>query len=189
MAGTQPGSIGGVKTGDPFYDSIMGAIGGYGNFAETGGFSPQDIQNIRARAVAPIRGVYSQAQENLDRQRRLAGSAGSPNYAAAQAKLARDEAYGLSDQTTNAEAMIAQLLQQGRLAGLGGLSQTGGMARGQNLSALGGMSSLYSATPGQAQVFGNQLLQSQGQDIEMQQLQQRINEARAAQQMQAAGIP
>jgi len=187
ISGTQPGQR--SSTGDPFYDAITNALGGYGQFAETGGFSPEDIQNIRARSVAPIRGVYSQAQANLDRQRRLAGSAGAPNYAAAQAKLARDEAYGLGDVTTNAEAAIAQMLQQGRLAGLGGLGQVGMGARGQNLSALSGMSSLYSASPGQAQVFGNQLLNAQNQDLEMQQLQQRINEVRAGQQMQAAQIP
>ena len=174
IKGTQPGGGGaGPKsnTGDPFYDSIMNAIGGYGNFAETGGFSPQDVQNIRARMVSPIRGVYSQAQQGLEQARRLGGS---PGYTAAAAKMARDQAYGLSDATTNAEAAIAQMIQQGKLAGLGGLSQTGEAARGQNLGALSGQSNLYGTSPGLAREFGGQLLQGQQQDIASQQLQQQL---------------
>jgi len=177
IQGTQGG--GGIigtrsNTGDPFYDSIMNAIGGYGNFAETGGFSPQDVQNIQARMTAPIRAVYSQAQANLDRQRELAGGAGSPGYAAAQAKLARDEAYGLSDQTTNAQAAIAQMLQQGRLMGLQGLAGTGGAARGQNLGALSGQTGLYGASPGLARTFGDEVLQSVSQDLQGQGLQNQL---------------
>jgi len=211
-----------LNTGDPFYNNILNsmgsgggpfnsallgmignygpaldqAIGGYGNFAQTGGFSPQDIQDIRARAIAPIRGIYSQAQDNIERAKRLAGPGGMANYAATQAKAARDEAYGLSDKTTDAEAMIAQMLQQGKLAGLGGLSQTGlgargqdlstalgarGQdisgalgARGQNLGAITGQGNLYGTSPGLAQMFGNQLLSSTGQDLAGQQLQQNL---------------
>src|SRR5262245_8177580 len=89
-AGANSGAMMNSSTGNPFYDSIANSLGGYQNFAQTGGFSDQDLQNIRARANAPIRGVYSNAQANVDRNRRLAGSAGAPNATAAQAKMARD---------------------------------------------------------------------------------------------------
>lgn len=116
---------------DPLFRGAMSkAIGGYGNFADTGGFDAQALQDIRARGVAPMRATYANAQNELDRSRSLSG--GSPNFAAAQTKMARELGYGLSDQMTNINADIAQMVQQGKLAGLGGLSQTG--AAGQGLS-------------------------------------------------------
>ncbi len=147
----------------------------YGDFAKTGGFTPQNIQDIRARAEAPIRGVYSNARADVDRQRRLQHGF-SPNYTAATAKMARDQAYSTADASTNAEAMIAQLIQQGRLAGAGGLGQVSLGARGQDASALGGMQGLYSATPGLASTFGNQVLAAGNQDLQGQQLQNQIAE-------------
>lgn len=148
----------------------------FGNFAQTGGFSPQDIQNIRARAVAPIRGVYSNARADVDRQRRLQHGF-SPNYTAATAKMGRDQAYSTADASTNAEAMIAELLQKGKLAGAEGLAGTSLGARGQDQSALGGMSNLYGQTPGLASTFGNQVLAAGNQDLQGQQLQNQIMEA------------
>lgn len=125
------------------YEDIMS---GYKNFAETGGFSPQDTSNIRARAIAPTRAVYANAQRELGRSRALQGDY-SPGYATAQARLSRDLSSGLSDANTNAEAAIAQMVQQGKLAGLSGAT------------------GLYGTTPGQAATFGNQLLSSTGQLI------------------------
>jgi len=106
------------------------SIAGYGNFADTGGFSNQNLTDIRARSLAPIRGVYSNAQNELSRSRSLGGA--SPNFAAAQARMAREMGHTTADAATNAEAGIAEMVQQGKLAGLSGLSQTG--AAGQGLS-------------------------------------------------------
>ena len=178
----------GGQGGDPFFNSLMSALGGYGDFAKTGGFSPQDIQNIRARMIAPIRSIYSQGNAEVDRQRRLQHGY-SPNYTAAKAKMAREQAYATSDATTNAEAAIAQMLQQGRLAGLGGLSQASLGGRGQNLSALGGQTSLYNATPGLSQTFGQQVYGNRQQDLEGQRLQQDLDEMRLRGQGQVAQTP
>ncbi len=116
---------------DPMMRGAFGqAISGYGDFANTGGFSDQGISDIRARAVAPMRSMYGQAQNDIDRNRSLSG--GSANYNASKAKMSRELGYGLADASTNAEAQIAQMIQQGRLAGLSGLSSTG--AAGQGLS-------------------------------------------------------
>ena len=115
---------GGSIAFDPeFRGALSSALGGYGNFANTGGFSPQDIQDIRARSIAPTRAVYANAQNNIDRARSLQGF--SPNYMASQAKLSRDLSSQISDANTNADAAIAQMVQQGKLAGLAGLSSTG----------------------------------------------------------------
>ena len=116
---------------DPGFRGAMdNSIAGYQNFADTGGFSGSDISNIRARSIAPIRGVYGNAQNELSRSRSLGGS--SPNFGAAQSRMAREMGNVTADAATNAEAGIAQMVQQGKLAGLGGLSSTG--AAGQGLS-------------------------------------------------------
>lgn len=176
--------------------ALSPAIAGYQKFADTGGFSPEDIQNIRARAVAPIRSIADNARQQIQRQAAIRGSAYSPNTTAALAKTARESEYAAGDTATNAEAAIAGLKNQGMLAGLGGLSSTGlginnqnltnalGL-RGQDLSsilgaqsgqlgALGGMTGLYGATPGLTNTFGNQVLQSGAQGINVGGLQQNL---------------
>ena len=163
---------GAVGAGGGGTGSGSGALGssqaGFQNFADTGGFSPQDIQDMRARSQSAMRSTYQNAQDNLDRNRSLQQF--SPNYAAATAKLTRDLGYGLSDAATNSNAAIAQMIQSGKLAGnqglmgVGGINQQGQIAN-QNamLGALQGSSSLYGATPGLASTFGNQMLNSSGQ--------------------------
>jgi hypothetical protein len=174
--------------GDPFYSSMNQALGGYGNFAETGGFSPQDIQNLQHRMIAPIRAIYSQANADVDRQRRQQHGY-SPNYTAAKAKMAREQAYATSDATTNAEAQIAQMIQSGKLAGLGGLGQVGTAGRGQNLQGLNAQTNLFGTNPGLAQTFGNQALASMGQDIDLQKLQQALSQQQFANTLAMTQVP
>jgi hypothetical protein len=178
----------GDHSNDPFYNSVQSSMSGYQNFADTGGFSPQDVQNIRARMIAPIRSIYSGANRDVDRQRRLQHGY-SPNYTAAKAKMAREQAYATSDATTNAEAQIAEMLRSGKLAGLSGLSQTGLAGRGQNLQSLGTQTGLYSASPGLAGTFGNQALAASGQDIDIQRLRQALDQQKVANQLGVAGVP
>lgn len=178
----------GGATNDPFYNAINSALGGYSNFAETGGFSPQDVQDIRAQMLAPIRGVYANALANTNKASRLQHGM-SPNTPAAIAKMAREQAYAQSDATTNANAAIAQMLQQGKLAGLGGLGQVGGAARGQNLQSLQGQTSLYGAAPGLSQTFGQQVGQNRAQDLQGQELQQAIMDSLIKGRLGEAGVP
>jgi len=142
----------------------------YGEFAKTGGFSDQDIANIRSRAVSPIRSLYSSAQNAIERQRSLQGGY-APNYTAAMAKMAREKSQGMSDATTNAEAEIAQMKNQGRLAGLGG------------------MSSMYGTTPGLANMYGNQMLSLAGQGLQGAGLQNQLGLGLIGGQINKAGVP
>lgn len=121
------------------YERLMGQ---YDDWTKTGGYSPDDISNIRARNSAPFRSVYSNAERELDRNKALQGGY-SPNYAAASAKMAREMSQGLSDANRNVEGDIAQMVHQGKLQGLQGASQ------------------LYGTTPGLASTFGSQNLQAQ----------------------------
>lgn len=220
---------GGAGAGwDPMFRGAMGdAIRGYGNFAETGGFSDQDLADIRARGVAPVRAAYANAQQNLNRNRSLQGF--SPNYAASSAKMAREQAYTGADALQNVNAGIAQMVQQGKLAGLGGLSGTGAAGQGLStnidqlnlqgklaglggmqgmqqfdqglgeqarqfdtgarLQALGGMTNLYGTNPAMANVFGNQVLQSQQNMLGLGQLQNQLGLGMSGRQIESSQIP
>lgn len=123
------------------YGNIMGQ---YQNFAKTGGFSPTDIANIRARSTSPTRGIYEQMQQGLSRQRALQGGY-SPGFATASSRLARQGSQQISDINQATEANIAEMRQRGQLAGMQG------------------MASIYGTTPGMSNMFGNQVLQATGQ--------------------------
>lgn len=96
------------------------AISGYKDFSQTGGFTPEGIADIRARGVSPIRAAYANAQQNINRQRSLAGGY-APNYIAATEKMSRTMPGQIAEANQNINANLAQMIQQGRLAGLSGL--------------------------------------------------------------------
>lgn len=111
--------------GNTPYTPNAEAQAGYSEFAKTGGFSPTDLGNIRARALSPVRAVYANAQRNVNRQRSLQGGY-SPGFGAMQTRMAREQGQETADAATNAEAGISEMVQKGRLAGLAGLEGSGG---------------------------------------------------------------
>jgi hypothetical protein len=153
--------MGGYNT---FKNNITGSPLGqanqaFGEFAKTGGFSPQDIQDMRARGVSPIRAAYGNTMQNLDRARALGGGgANAPNYIAAVSRAQRELPQQLSDATQGVNANLAQQIQQGKLAGMGGMASTGQAMGAEELGALSGQNSLYGTTPGQSNAFANQML-------------------------------
>jgi len=216
-SGYSPISATHVALNPKYMGAVDQSLAGYGQFADNGGFSDRDIANIRARAISPTRAVYSRAQQDIDRQRALQGGY-SPNYTAAKAKMTRDLANEISDDNVNADASIAQMVQQGKLAGLAGLSGTGlgaaGLnlnadvanqeadmraalsnaqnliaARGQNLGALSGMTNLYGTHPGLAETFGNQVLAGQGQLLQGNGLQNQIAQMMINGRLAEAQVP
>lgn len=165
--------------GGPASNQNFGAYGGFQNFADTGGYSGQDVQDLRQRAIDPLRGVYERGQSELNRNRALQGGY-SPNYAAASTKMTRDLGHQVADTNVNVNASIADAIRQGKLAGLSGMTdidkakmQEDLSNRGLDLSALSGATNLYGQTPGQASMYGNQMLTSNAQRLhsEDQQLQ------------------
>lgn len=144
------------------------AVANLGNLATTGGISPEDEANLRARGVSPIRAAYSAAARNIDRQKNLSGGY-SPNQGAIQAKLAREQSEQLAQGNTNVEAMIAELRQKGRLSSAGQYASAASQQDNNQRDALQGMTSLYGTTPALSSLFGNQALQGA-------QLQNQINQ-------------
>lgn len=143
---------------------------GFQNFQDTGGFSDMDLANIRSRALSPTRAVYSNAMRNVNRQRALQGGY-SPGFGTLQGRMAREQSQGLSDAATNAEGMIAQLVNQGKQFGLQG---------GANL---------YGMTPGAANMFGNQVLRSTDQRLAGEGLQGDIARTAIQGQLGASQLP
>ena len=190
-----------IKYNDPF-----NSYGGYEEFSKTGGYSRDDIQNMRARGVSPIRAAYANAEREVARQRSLQGGY-APNAFALQGRMAREQGQLGADAVQSVEAGLAEARNKGRLSGLTGMTDiekqrlagdldvqkynadalttankanvgarnaaaagsasnnasAAAASRADQLNALRGMTTLYSATPGMAQLFGDQLLSSIGQ--------------------------
>lgn len=171
-----------IEQGARDYDSIMGAyknilntpyqsspdvtsaMSGLKGLAETGGLSLADQAAIRERGISPVRAVYANAMRNLDRQRALQGGY-SPNYTAATAKMSRDLSDEIANQTTNVNAQLAQMIQQGKLQAAPQYAQFASQEESKQqqrpLDILQRMNSLYGTTPANAALFGQQALQEQ----------------------------
>jgi hypothetical protein len=106
------------------------------DFARTGGMTQEDINNIRARGISPIRAVYGNAQRNVDRQRSLQGGY-SPNYNAVTAKMAREQSSLLSDKVGDVNAGIAEMVAKNKMSGVSALSPLALAESGFNSAAQG----------------------------------------------------
>lgn len=102
-------------------EDLAGLIKNLQGFSETGGYSGQDISNLRERGISPIRSAYANASRNVNRQSSLQGGY-SPNKGALQAKLAREQGGLTADAMTNVNARIAEMVQSGKLSGFNALS-------------------------------------------------------------------
>jgi hypothetical protein len=118
---TATAGAGGGGGAGSFYGPYDEVLSGYRGFAETGGFSPEDLANIRARAISPIRATYANAQREVNRNMALQGGY-SPGANVLKARMAREQGQAGAEATTAAEADIAKMVQEGKLAGLGGMA-------------------------------------------------------------------
>jgi len=109
------------------------SLSGYRNFAQTGGYSDDDVRDIRARGISPIRAAYGNTMRQLDRSQSLSG--GSPNYVAAVSRAQRELPQQLSDATQNVNAQLAESIRSGKLQGLSGMTGITEGEAGRNLSA------------------------------------------------------
>lgn len=121
-----------VHPGRASYNDPFKSYAGYTEFSKTGGYSADDIANMRARGISPIRSAYANAERNLQQNRSLQGGY-SPNMAAAQVQMAREQGQSAADATQNVEATLAQARNQGRLSGLGGMSNIEGQRLGADV--------------------------------------------------------
>lgn len=111
----------------PGYNPSAATISGTGaltDLASTGGYSPSGIADLRARGIAPVRSIYSTAQQGLERSKNLSGGY-SPNFAAASGKMARDMSDIIGQKETDVNAGIAQNVAQNKLQAAPALAAAG----------------------------------------------------------------
>ena len=105
------------------YGYLREAMPGYRDFANTGGYSAQDIQELRARGINPIRSAYGNTIRELSRANTLGG--GAANYIAARSRAQRELPQQMADAMTTVNANLAEQIRQGKLAGLAGITGIG----------------------------------------------------------------
>lgn len=183
---------------------VTSALSGYKNFADTGGYSANDINSLRERSISPIRSVYANAKMNLDRQKALQGGY-SPGYGAAVTRMARDQSGQLSQATNNANAGIAQMINSGKLSGLNGLGNLAESEAGRTYDAsktnatlmdsnknrmldiLKSKNSLYGTSPALVNTFGNQALSTAQMNQNQNQFNTRTDQTNNLAKLTAAG--
>ena len=138
------------------YGTLRSALPGYQQFAQTGGYSPTDIQELRARGTSPIRAAYGNTMMELDRARSLGGGY-SPGYTAALSRAQTELPGQMADAMTGVNAKLAEDIRQGQLSGLGGMAGIG--------SEMGGLSSAEAGRQLQAGLANQEAnLRAQGMD-------------------------
>jgi hypothetical protein len=85
------------------------------DIADNGGYSTGDIQNIRDRAISPIRSIYAGAERDVNRRASITGN--SASFGALKAKFAREQSQQVSDAMTSANANIAEKQAAGKREG------------------------------------------------------------------------
>lgn len=159
------------------------AFASYRNFINNGGYSDQNIQDMRARGVSPIRANYQNMTNEMMRQKNLQGGY-SPNMGAVMTRLGAQRGQMTADAVQDVNARLAEMVNKGQqfgTSGMAGLStsdaelaqraalanQQAGLdiARNQlydpRMNAVHGMAQLFGTSPGMAGTFGNQVLQGQ----------------------------
>ena len=130
---------------DESRDRIRGN-GLFDEYAKTGGYSGADIANTRARGIAPISAFYGNLKNEMQRRNNATGGYGvgfdtasarsARDAAISGATAARDTELDLQGQIrankfqgasalSGAETNYAKMMQEGRLAGLGGMTDIG----------------------------------------------------------------
>jgi hypothetical protein len=122
---------------------------GYGNFAETGGYSADDISNVRARAASQAPAFYDAVRNRMAQRSRAAGINNSAVFSAASDRLTRDSARAANEANLNAELGLQDAIRSGKLSGLSGLMS---LDEASNTLRGTGMSGLLSAGDSENQV-------------------------------------
>lgn len=148
----------------------------YSDLIKSGGFTPQDIQNIRSRATATIPGFFQATRDKMEQAQRASGGS-NVGYDSQLKSVARDQARAGADASLGAELGISGQVRSGRmagaqgaasnfLAGMGGatgtrgnlmdMQQRGKLAGAQGLSSVFGQSNQtrLAAAGGQAGLYG-----------------------------------
>jgi len=119
--------------------------GVFDEFARTGGVSDADKSNIRSRGVAPIGSFYNNIKSELARRRNVTGGYGT-GYDSANSRLSRDSAIASSTAARDTEMDISDAVRTGRFQGASALSDAESGLSSQiqqgRLAGLGGLTDI-----------------------------------------------
>lgn len=135
-AGYKNASQGGLLTPD-FWNSFNKSMAN----PETGGYSAEQINSMGQQSMAPSQAVYAGAQRDLARSQSL-GGINSGNNAAAISRLARDQSQAMNTASTNNQANLAGLEQQGKQFQVQARTQVQELDAQLKLAGLGGMTDI-----------------------------------------------
>lgn len=127
------------KTGGLDADALNRMRGGgvFQEFQQTGGYTPEQISDLRARANSTMPAFYDAVRQGQNRMASIQG--GNPAASAAMAaRMARDQAAGMREQTLNTETGLANDIRTGRQWGATGGAQAENALQGlrtQNMLA------------------------------------------------------
>ena len=141
------------------------ARAGYEDFAKTGGV---DATALRQRATGQIPGFYDQYKQSAQRRSNVQGGY-SPGFDAQQAEIGRQAGRAGFQASRDVEGDIADKTQAGRLQGLGGLTQLGGLDQNLNMFNQGQRQSLDEGNANRGLQAG---MFNSGQNLEGQRLAQ-----------------
>jgi hypothetical protein len=128
---------------DPEIAARFRGNGVFDEFAKTGGYSDQDIANIRSRANSVIPAYYDVAKQAAGRTAAVQGGYG-PGQSALMARMSRDQAKGAAGAALDAEVGIKDKVNSGRQWGAGQVSSAENALQGTRLNALTGASNAES---------------------------------------------
>lgn len=155
--------------------------GVFDEFQQTGGYSPDDIRNIRMQGNAALPAMYNSLKEGMLRQSRISGK--GVGFGAGLERLSRNAArdiaaanlateLGIGDRVregrqwgtegvSNSERALQDLLGRNFLAGMGGASELEGMGNRDKLAAAAGLRGLRTDTPGEVSMYDDLLLRNE----------------------------
>ncbi len=128
-------------------ETFAPAAAGYGEFAKTGGVSPEEENLARQQTSYGISNLYAALKQNLARRGRVQGGY-APGMGANQAQLGRQGAEQVAQGLTGTNLNLLEMKRQGKLAGIGGLSGLYGTSAGMQTSQLGQQAELANAMKG-----------------------------------------
>lgn len=127
-AGGSGGGGGGYAAYNPEMLKLTGTLedakGRYKNFADTGGYTEDDKNNIRARAISPISGFYDGLQRDMSHMR-TAGQGSNIGFGESLQRMAREKARMSADVARDADLNIMDRVNAGKQYGLTGYTGIG----------------------------------------------------------------
>ena len=94
---------------------------GFKEFADTGGYTPGQINMMRARSNAAIPAMYNQEMQNLEARRNVQGGY-APGADALRGRLLRQKGQDIATAARDTELGVADAVRQGRQYGITGMA-------------------------------------------------------------------